>query len=587
MEVLIRELRNAADGTAEITDKEISGDSITIGSAPDQGIQLIGFGIASEHATISRVSGQLKIDAGKGHNITVNNRSVITAILNRGDVITLGAHRLRIIVAPSGFDVAIEVQLSDKVDSSEFEGAFQTNLKQTSLSKRWLAWVSSFAIIVMFLLVPLLFVGVRHYVGLPNWLPTDNLWSPGPLAAGHQHAIGNNCSSCHKILFQPVRDEACVTCHKSSFDHVSPNHLAMTSLGKKPSCESCHREHLEPRSQLIIADNGVCLDCHGKSMKAFGSLNIKEVDGFSSSKHPEFTMHLIKSSPIEGKRLDTTAIEWHEVLATPGSASEDSHLKFPHNVHLDPGRVTRMNDSKPLSCMDCHALKTDGEHFSSVTMKSACLSCHDLAFDSTNPARQLPHGKPREVIQMLQEYYSAKYLDPNAVRAAMVERRRIPGRDDAQQGCDGPPLVCARQETARQIEIQFNVRGCVTCHQIVDTQSADLVERYQVIPVRLTESFYPGAHFKHRSHLIQGTLSGDDACASCHGARVSKQSQDVMVPGINNCLACHSSTPADRKNANSKNDPMSGHGGNIKLGCVECHLYHPINRDDASMANAN
>ncbi|MES1195570.1 MAG: cytochrome c3 family protein, partial [Steroidobacter sp.] len=190
-------------------------------------------------------------------------------------------------------------------------------------------------------------------------------------------------------------------------------------------------------------------------------------------------------------------------------------------------------------------------------------------------SRQLPHGQPREVVRMLQEYYAEKYLDPAAARAAAVERRRIPGRDEEQQGCEGPPLVCARQEAARQINIQFNVRGCVSCHQIIDTQSTDILERFQVMPVKLAASYYPTAHFKHRSHLIQGTLSGDDACASCHGARSSKQSEDVMVPGINNCLACHSSRSSDRVADARTIQAQAGLGANIRLGCIECHDYHP------------
>jgi predicted CXXCH cytochrome family protein len=261
-----------------------------------------------------------------------------------------------------------------------------------------------------------------------------------------------------------------------------------------------------------------------------------------------------------------------------------------------------MNDGKPLSCMDCHVMNADGEHFAPITMQNACASCHDLAFDPTNPARQLPHDKPREVIQMLQEYYAAKYLDPVAARAAMstVERRRIPGREDEEAGCDAPPMVCARRETARQIDIQFNVRGCVTCHQVVDTQSSDIVERYQVMPVRLSSNYYPAARFPHNSHLIQGMLSGDDACASCHGARAATESAVVMIPGIDHCLSCHSSRSADRKlgsGSNLKADSsessnkesirlkVEGHGGNIKLGCVECHRYHPGKRQAAITPN--
>jgi len=587
MDVLIRELRIATDGTPEITDKEFSGDNVTIGCAPNQVIQLIGFGIAAEHAIINRAASDIKITCCDDEQITINQRSVINATLHRGDTIALGAHRLRLIAAPSGFDIAIEVQLSDKVDSSEFEGAFQTELKKTRLNKRSTAWLSSVIVLILFLGIPLFLVGVRHFVHLPEWLPGDRLWSPGPLSAAHQHAMGNDCSSCHKVLFQRVTDAACTKCHVLATDHVRPEHLALTTLGDKPRCATCHREHVEPVSRLIVADNGMCKGCHAKSSKAFGTLQIKEVDGFSSKAHPEFTLHLLQSTPMKGDHIAANAVEWREVIASPATATEDSHLKFPHAVHLDPAHVTRLNDGKPMSCLNCHQLNDDGQQFKPVTMQSACADCHDLAFDTTNPARQLPHGKPREVIQMLQEYYAAKYLDPTAVRAVQVERRRIPGRDTEQEGCDGPPMVCARQETARQVEIQFNVRGCVTCHQVVDTQSSELASRYQVMPIRLTSNYYPDARFLHRSHFIQGNLSGDDACNSCHQAKKSERSQDVMVPGIDHCLACHSSR-ADDHAPDSQHSVAAaiGHGTNIVLGCIQCHDYHPAQKPKIA-ANAN
>lgn len=577
MEVLIREIRTNADGLQQVTDKEFSGDVITLGSAPNQVIQLIGLNVSREHATISLTEQGIRLTCTASDlSVTVNNGSVNAVTLNRGDTILIGAHRLRLVAAPAGFNLAIEVQLNAKVDSSEFEGAFQTELRASGLSKRRMAWLSSLVILAVFLLLPLFFFGVRHFVNIPDVFHADRLWSPGPLAPGHAHAIGNDCKACHTTLFVPVRDTQCLTCHKSSVDHVTPEHLTLTTLGRKPSCESCHREHAEPIPVLISKIDSECKHCHANSTKTFGSLNVKEVDGFNSKDHPEFTLHIHGSVKLKGDRVAAGAVEWHEMLAVPGKATEDLNLKFPHAVHLDGARVTRLNDSKPLSCMDCHVMRDDGGKFKPIIMKSACIDCHDLAFDPTNPARQLPHGKPREVVTMLQEYYSAKYLDPNAARAAIVERRRIPGRDDDQAGCEGPPLVCARQEAARQINIQFNVRGCVTCHQIIDTQSPELVDRYQVIPVRMSSDYYPSAQFNHRSHLIQGSLSGDDACNSCHGARASTQSTDVLVPGIGNCVLCHSNRSADRKAPSETLSAITGRGDNIKLGCSDCHQYHPV-----------
>ena len=52
MDALLRELREGPDGIAEYYDTEITSKQLTIGSAADRNIQLLGRGIAPEHAVI-------------------------------------------------------------------------------------------------------------------------------------------------------------------------------------------------------------------------------------------------------------------------------------------------------------------------------------------------------------------------------------------------------------------------------------------------------------------------------------------------------------------------------------------------------
>ena len=54
MEALLRELREGPDGIPEYRDTEISGAELTIGSAADQRIQLLGRAVAPEHAVIRK-----------------------------------------------------------------------------------------------------------------------------------------------------------------------------------------------------------------------------------------------------------------------------------------------------------------------------------------------------------------------------------------------------------------------------------------------------------------------------------------------------------------------------------------------------
>ena len=56
MNVLIRYLRQRPDGVTEAQDSEVTLDDISIGSAADRNIQLIGRDIGAKHAQIGRAS---------------------------------------------------------------------------------------------------------------------------------------------------------------------------------------------------------------------------------------------------------------------------------------------------------------------------------------------------------------------------------------------------------------------------------------------------------------------------------------------------------------------------------------------------
>jgi predicted CXXCH cytochrome family protein len=169
--------------------------------------------------------------------------------------------------------------------------------------------------------------------------------------------------------------------------------------------------------------------------------------------------------------------------------------------------------------------------------------------------------------------------------------------------------VCARQRAAREIENQFNGRGCVSCHVVVDTKSSDLHDRYQVTPVKLGYNYFPDSRFPHKSHLIQGKLSGDAACETCHGARKSTVSSELLLPNVDNCLQCHrdraggdavatlvtaaklvgpaalvptaaaatasAATAVAAPSADGSEPAAAAARKIVTLQCISCHVYHP------------
>jgi predicted CXXCH cytochrome family protein len=558
MDVLLRELREGPDGIAEYYDTEIAGKQLTIGSAADRNIQLLGREIAAEHAVIKQFGSRLELHCARGQFVRLNGKKKDSARLNIGDVIELAGHRLRIAPPPPGFAATIELQTNDRVDASTFESAFQTDLAQTWLGKRAMAWTGVVLVVLFGLALPMLVMKLHHAdQATPSWVPGDKFWNSGPLHQVHQQAIGDRCETCHEKLFQRVQDSACEDCHRTTHDHIMPARLALTELGPTPRCATCHREHNEPQTFLVNSGDSMCVDCHGEPDHDFGQIKLDAVQGFGLQRHPEFKAHLLASTTVSAGA--GFAYEWKEVIAALDKANEQSNLKFSHQQHMDPDRVLGRGDSQPLNCADCHKIEPDGEHFTPITMEGQCAACHELTFDPGAPDRQLPHGKPREVVLTLQDYFTRKFSDPNAGRATR-ERRRLPGQQDAEETCTGEPFDCAMRSARKEIESQFTRRGCIGCHGVIDTQAANVFDRFQVVPIRFARDYFPANRFDHSSHEIQGKLTGDDACLSCHAAKKSQDSSDLMVPGITKCTECHGDKAAAER---------------VTVQCVSCHEYHP------------
>lgn len=188
MDVLLREVRKRADGRTEYIDTEIVGDVFTVGSAPECALQLLGDGIGPRHAGIKGTSLQCE----GGHRVVRNGQSIAKAKLALGDVVEIGGHRLTVIEAPAGFDLAIELLRDINVDASAYESAFKTDLEQTWLGRRRPAWILLLLVLIASFAVPfaLRYMKVESPVGVV----TDVTWSSGPLLPAHQLAMATTAA---------------------------------------------------------------------------------------------------------------------------------------------------------------------------------------------------------------------------------------------------------------------------------------------------------------------------------------------------------------------------------------------------------
>jgi FHA domain len=559
MEALLRERRTRPDGFVEYSDTEVSTPAIEIGGAPDQTLQLIGPNIAPRHAQIRVRAGRARIACRRGLTIHVNGQPVRSSDLDQNDVVELDGHRLQLVAPPAGFDLALEITPNAEVQASDFSRAFRTDLAQTWLSKRATAWILFALILFGTLLIPL--GQLTWYDGEAKrpFVPADAQWTSGPLFAAHQLAVGSNCNLCHAVPFERVRDSECTTCHDHIADHVEPAVAQRAGL-EHVRCATCHQEHNEP-PHLVVSSETLCTTCHAHPERFASIRQLSKASGFSSSRHPKFDAYLLRSSHRSGGT--GLLFEWHTERVAIEGAKESSNLKFSHSVHLDGSRVLKVTDSTALGCSDCHTLAPDKAHFLPITMEQHCRACHDLKFDPADPARELPHGQPTEAILTIEGHYLRKYGDPNAAPTAEI-KRRLPDRPGSLERCTDSAFACAMRKTRDEAVNQFTRRGCITCHVVDDTRSDDIYSRFQVYPIRLVGDYLPRSQFDHASHLTQKDVTGDAACESCHDARHSEDSSDVLIPDLDNCVQCHSSDARER----------AGNSGVI-LPCIGCHDYHP------------
>lgn len=559
MDVLLRERRTRPDGFVEFTDTEISEAAVNVGSAPDQTLQLIGRYVAPRHAQLRLAGDALRIDCRRGRRVSVNGKSVASSALVEGDVVEIDGHRIQIVAAPPGFDVALELTPNSNVRSGDFERAFVTDLERTWLPKRSAAWILFVSVLALTLLVPLgKFVwqsNTENPSPLAHW---DKQWSAGPLHPAHLLATGDDCNTCHAIPFVRVRDEECSKCHDRTRDHVEMSLASRADL-EHVRCATCHHEHDDP-PHLVISANGLCTDCHAQPERFAKISKLPPTEGFSMTTHPKFDARLLR--PVR-KQDGGFSFDWRVEKTAIEGARETSNLKFPHDVHLEKTKVRRLDDGEALGCGDCHRLSRDGRHFEPITMEANCRACHDLKFDPTDPTRELPHGKPMDAILTIEGHYLRKFSDPNRDNAVQT-RRRLPDRPDVDERCTDSAYNCAIKKSREEAVNQFTLRGCITCHVVEDTQERDLYSRFQVYPIRLVTDYLPKAQFAHGPHLTLRDKTGDDACEACHPARRSKDSADLHIPDIDTCAQCHSQDVAERSDERG-----------VVLPCIGCHAYHP------------
>ena len=283
-----------------------------------------------------------------------------------------------------------------------------------------------------------------------------------------------------------------------------------------------------------------CADCHDGLDTRLTDSKLANAADFGTN-HPQ--LQAVYYPQMGSKKTARVSLDAKPV--------EQSGLRFPHEMHLDPrGGVARMAGNigakmgygSKLVCADCHTLTADKSSFLPVDMEEDCEACHSLVYDKVGSTfRTLRHG---DVAQMRADLAA---MD-RAPRRPIVSDRRRPGEFGVggayyqEFGPPRPTLVGINQALSRD-------GVCGECHY--PTSRAG---RMDVMPVNLQETYLVNSWFNHKAHE-------EEKCSTCHKADTSERSSDLLLPGIAVCRDCHLGEKARK--------------AEVPSSCAMCHSYHP------------
>jgi predicted CXXCH cytochrome family protein len=585
MSFILRRISTTKTGKQIIRDQALPGDAITLGREGGNIIHIADLAVNPHHATITSTDGRhVRVQAQEGLGFDINGRPETVADIDSaaGAELRFGGHRLTI--AREGDAIILLVERIDELSQSskDVDEAKAFSLQGVMPGKRVGAWTFAILMLLAFLVGPIwAWQSYKNVDERPKGYHADTAWLSGPLSSAHAN-LKNDCQSCHVEPFVAVTDKACVGCHTGEHKAMSTAHAnaptAMLLAARAPPggfdkflagvgqafnrpqgrCVECHTEH-EGAGPMAATPQKFCADCHegmNGRLKAAGHPTALADAGDFGTSHPDFRP-LVHAAP--GAK---------PVRAALGKPRLDYNgLKFPHDLHLQAaGGVARMAASfrgrydfgKKLECANCHKPDADGVRIKPVEMERDCAMCHSLAFETVGGVtRTLRHGEPGQVVADLTAYYRST-PPARPLQLGGMERRR-PG-----QYAEGQIYnIYFREVAVRPSRAQDAVRAvfskggaCYDCHTIFAPASGN---DWRVMAVNQTPRFLQKGWFDHDAHK-------ETECADCHTAvSASKQSADLLVPGLRQCRDCHVGEGGARlvKVETATESP-----------CAMCHEYH-------------
>lgn len=495
----------------------VSGEELSIGRAEECNIRLQDPRTNLHFATIKQgEDGKLWLD-GEGTLLNIDEQFEHHALLQQGNHIFLGPYEIIVESLAGEADIAITVELIHPLADEGLAGTIHaTSIAETGLSKRKIAYTLAGAILFVFLFLPLLASlspWVRKHFDHVGFYPTQ-LWLPAQMSSAHSN-LGTQCIKCHTNPFKAVTNDTCVSCHKSTSQHLADKQLN-SNLFTAKRCTECHREH-QGKDALTLKNASVCVVCHGDIKAHHAKSNLPNIHDFGKD-HPEFKF-TVKSNL---NQKDLKVIEKYDIE----KALALSGLKFPHEQHIDLVEVPWDRGTvKNMTCASCHQPQESGLGFNPIRMQTHCFSCHQdqLEVGSSIFKHRVPHGSVDLLTQSEKDFYHAQ---------AFLNKENMQWVDE---------------QIGKAKSALTGGYGCDYCHITrPPTAEGSILDMDKV---QLTQHWYASAQFPHASHQAY-------QCKMCHSVKDAGNT----IPNMKTCLSCHSG----QKKVMNK----------VASSCVTCHQFH-------------
>ncbi len=373
----------------------------------------------------------------------------------------------------------------------------------------------------------------------------NRVYSSGTMSRSHA-VLTRQCDACHvkeaSSFSAKASDAACESCHDGPIHHANQ--------AFKPSCSSCHQEHRGKMRLAATADDR-CTQCHANLRAVNGPTRFAHDLTRFDGGHPEF-------AAVRSGRLD------------PGT------IKLNHSIHM-MHNLKGPNGPVQLDCEDCHRTAASSDrwrfgttqavnaspdralhsaiensrraYMSPITYANHCIECHNLQFDPRFQ-ESVPHDTPSVIHEFLVRKFQ-QYI-PNHPAELRVATS---GRDLPQKPPPPAIRVLTQQEwVAQRVSESEELlwrKTCAQCHSVAISQNAPLPA---IARSNITNRWFTHAAFDHDPHKFL-------KCVECHASALSsRESSDVLLPGIQTCEKCHH---RGAEAAESR--------------CFECHTYHDWN----------